>query len=369
MGPTGLDVALEPLLVLGAKTLRNDEPRQFAAHRFVRGPAEHGRGASVPAGHDALAVHEDVRIERVVDDQAGAGLTFENGLLVAVVLNRNSRQVRRVGGQVQESRRGPARLRVVQRERTENGLVGAHDGHGPTRAEAGGQCGVPVVDPPRVGGNVGHDYGLLQERGGAARSLVRADRLTVDRADPGLGEAGSGGVPDPRAILDEQDRRQHAIGLRLERTRQRVECLTQRHTRGDQLQNMCLARPQSRQIRRLARRRARAFALSRGSRPALGHGTILSCSHAQRERLTVGQASPDPFDEVSDRYPDLDMFRFEICFEVRRVDAAWGVRSFEVRPDRTPPLDHRSGQRARTTEHEILAWRDVDHLKWRRNRI
>jgi len=74
MGPTGLDVALEPLLVLGAKTLRNDEPRQFAAHRFVRGPAEHGRGASVPAGHDALAVHEDVRIERVVDDQAGAGL-------------------------------------------------------------------------------------------------------------------------------------------------------------------------------------------------------------------------------------------------------------------------------------------------------
>src|SRR5437773_2578542 len=40
----------------------------------------------------------------------------------------------------------------------------------------------------------------------------------------------------------------------------------------------------------------------------------------------------------------------------------------EERPHRAPPLDHRAGHRAGTTEYEILAWGDVYALEWRRNR-
>src|SRR5437899_8309258 len=78
--------------------------------------------------------------------------------------------------------------------------------------------------------------------------------------------------------------------------------------------------------------------------------------------LNLGRLGP------THRYPDLDAFGLEILLKVCRVGTPRSFRPFEEVPYRTPPLDHRAGQRARTTEDEILAWQYVDDVKWWRHR-
>src|SRR5437667_409841 len=72
-------------------------------------------------------------------------------------------------------------------------------------------------------------------------------------------------------------------------------------------------------------------------------------------------------DGFANRYPDLDTLGFAICFEIHGVGASQCVRPFEEGPYRPPPLDDRAGQRARTSEYEILAWGNVHDLQWRRD--